>query len=628
MSNATDIINQKYSGKPLQATPKNQNPITGGVSDFWNKSVMPLVNLPGNIYKAAQTLGSGLSTTAGNPGTSSDQTQIPQQQADQSAQNAQSVAKLIPIYHSTTNPTQKQHLANAIVSMGGNELLGGNKTDITSTDINPGFGLSNKQVVGAAGTLAVTAAGGFESPAPVLTNTAIGAIYGGSQSAMNNQSGADIATNAVIGGLTAGGATAAMPYASNLFGANHPIFQRTNAIVDPKDFGIPEAQQEVNQSNVANPQQFTTQEQQRALDTGQQNVSSAGQNLDLAQQNRQAIAPKAVNDLNTANQATQSDVGKGGALGQEFGSGIKSITDANPTNSSALSQAQLDTLNGLKQGKDFQLPDSLNQDNLTPTTASGQSLNIKDPVARAKFEATMRQAAGETSGVKLNSTQAADLMKELNRTTYKIVDGQKVIDQSRIGITKELEAQFAKDFGNLKGTNGETWADVYGKFKRGVQFRDKLDGLVNFDKNATPADLNSQLDGLKKLVKTPEGKIMAQQTIDAYAKERNIDLSPTLQAANEIMNRDAAVKEMQTNFNKAQKDYSAVQKDVASANQASLKEAQSNAQSKLKQAQSNYEKAVAESNKPGYFERLGNNLKVSGPSYVLRRLLFKIMTGL
>jgi hypothetical protein len=123
---------------------KNKSPI---------KKVGSFLGTVGNaLTSSEQTLGSGLSIVGfdkkGNLGTSG----IAQQQADQAAQNTSNVSQLLKVYHSSSDPIQKQHIANALKSMG---------TDVTATDINKGFGLSNKQVAGATlGTILDVASAG------------------------------------------------------------------------------------------------------------------------------------------------------------------------------------------------------------------------------------------------------------------------------------------------------------------------------------------------------------------------------------------------------------------------------------------------------------------------------------
>jgi len=159
------------------------------------------------VTGAANSVGSFLGVSKLGQGLSTVGSPIAGQQADQSAQNTANVAKLLPIYHSTTDPVQKQHLANALKSMG---------TDVTGADVNPGLGLSNKEVLGSAANTALTiGTAGLGQPESLVGKSAAGAALGfgfdKANQANNNQK-----ITATPGAGTAVGAL--LPFATKLIG--------------------------------------------------------------------------------------------------------------------------------------------------------------------------------------------------------------------------------------------------------------------------------------------------------------------------------------------------------------------------------------------------------------------------
>lgn len=96
------------------------------------------------VTSSEQTLGKGLSTV---------NSAHPQEILNNTAADTKNVADVIAKIHLQTDPARKQHLIDFLKSTYGQDFK-----DTTAGDINPGFDLSNKQVIGAAAGTALDAA--------------------------------------------------------------------------------------------------------------------------------------------------------------------------------------------------------------------------------------------------------------------------------------------------------------------------------------------------------------------------------------------------------------------------------------------------------------------------------------
>lgn len=158
---------------PLPKTP-NPTPTSGPAINFTPTNNTTPNNTPFPTSDPTHTSFLQKVASVGSALTSSEQgfgqdlsmigSKIPQEQADQTAKNSQNVASLLKIYHSSTDPVQKLHLANALKAMG---------TDVTAGDINPAFNKTPGQVIGdAAGTaLDVASAGSYGKEASLAENS-------------------------------------------------------------------------------------------------------------------------------------------------------------------------------------------------------------------------------------------------------------------------------------------------------------------------------------------------------------------------------------------------------------------------------------------------------------------------
>jgi len=109
-------------------------------------------------FLGIEKFGQGLSTLF--------QPNVAQQQATQTAQNLENTSRLLKLYRQTTDPQRKQTLASTLKALG---------TDVTAGDINPGLNLSNREVLGSAGNLALSVGSvGLKAPSAATRLARVG----------------------------------------------------------------------------------------------------------------------------------------------------------------------------------------------------------------------------------------------------------------------------------------------------------------------------------------------------------------------------------------------------------------------------------------------------------------------
>ncbi len=254
--------------------------------------------------------------------------------------------------------------------------------------------------------------------------------------------------------------------------------------------------------------------------------SSNPYDVNAAQAARESASNNAIKGINDINQTTQSDLSK---MGQEFEAGAQKIDTSNPKGGLELSSAQLDALNNLKESKKFSLPSNLDSET-NPLISNPVS---KDFLSKNAGKLSEMQNAGK---VKLNASQAQDLIKRLNKLTFDAkASGDLAVNQQTIGLTNELKASASKAFGS-------EWDNIYSKYSAGRGVLEKLDGIINLDKNASPTDLMKQFNTITKLHETPEGEKLLSQAVEAYKAERGIDLTDPVQAANQVLKSQGALE--------------------------------------------------------------------------------------
>ena len=286
------------------------------------------------------------------------------------------------------------------------------------------------------------------------------------------------------------------------------------------------------------------------LETAKINLSQAKQEAQTASQAREEAAGKgvkAVQDINK--QVAQHKL----TLGQQFANDAADIEKNNPDLKLNITNDQLQALQALKEGKNFTLPKSLDIEGAQPTLR-GQALNL-GPNATEQIKNVTGQMGGETTA-SLSPTEAQDLIKELNRSTFKeTADGNRSIDYQRIGITNEIKNAASQAF-------GKDWDNIYSKYAQGRTAIDKIDNMVNLDSKATPEEINSQLNSIQKLSKTPEGKILLQQAVNEYKTTSGIDLNDPVKAIQQIADSQSKLDEAQGKVSDVQKDVEKAQAEV------------------------------------------------------------------
>jgi hypothetical protein len=222
-------------------------------------------------------------------------------------------------------------------------------------------------------------------------------------------------------------------------------------------------------------------------------------------------------------------------LGTDFQQGATNIEQANPGGKLNLTTQQLSNLNALKENKSFVLPKYLESDTAAIDNGTGKFGNVKlSPAAQAEFE-----AAGKSTQASLSPTQAQDLITQLNKSTFKETSAGLQVDQQRIALTNEIKSAASKAF-------GPEWDKVYSNYSQGINAVQKLDDIVTLDKNATASDVNSSLNSILKLGKTPEGKIILQNALDEFKITTGIDLSQPTQAIHQILDKQLALEQAQS----------------------------------------------------------------------------------
>ena len=263
---------------------------------------------------------------------------------------------------------------------------------------------------------------------------------------------------------------------------------------------------------------------------------------------RQEAAVKGVGALTDFNSGVDTAT-KG--LGTDFGSAPTRIEAKAPDARLVLTRDQVQALNDLKQGKTFALPSYLDQETNPQLALSGSKFGDINLPPKLKAELNL---AGKTGQVELTPTQAQQLLKELNGSTYKEVGGQLQVDSQRIGITKEIRDAAAKAFGRVTDESGNSiWNTAYTKYTRGITAVNALRDLVNQGGRYTP---DQTLSELLKLGKTPENKLILKNAVDQVAKETGVDLSNPVSLMHQII-------DSQSNLDEALSKLSAAQKDAA-----------------------------------------------------------------
>lgn len=247
--------------------------------------------------------------------------------------------------------------------------------------------------------------------------------------------------------------------------------------------------------------------------------------VDFATQSLENQSRSAVN----AQQSIDSSVGnfKTG-LGQAFGEAPKQIEQLNPGARATLPSDIMDRLNALKDTKKFALPDYLR----TTSQEFGGNLSLSDI---------------EKGGVSLTPTEMQDLVTRINKLTYAAkASGDLEVNQSTIGLNKDLHSVATDAFGNVKDASGNSiWGKAYENYSKGINAVDKISDIFNSDKVTTPSDFNKTMDTIKNLSKDPQGKIILKNAIDEFKQTSGIDLTNPTAEISKILGSEEFLKESQ-----------------------------------------------------------------------------------
>ena len=295
--------------------------------------------------------------------------------------------------------------------------------------------------------------------------------------------------------------------------------------------------------------------EEQAITETQTNAQQAEAKANIAAEARKNVATQAVKatqDINTKVGAYKD------SLGEQFTNDAEKLKAANPNLKLNLTNEQVQALNSLKESKNFTLPKNLKSNDNIP------DLSKMNPKVAAQLKGKLASIGKETSN-SLDPVQAQNLIKELNRSTYKqMADGTMQIDQQRIGVTQQIKDAALKAFApeNMKVKTVRPWSDIYAQYSVGRMAIDKIDNLVNLNPKATPDEINSQLQGILKLSNTPEGKILLQQSVNEYAKTSGIDLNEPIKAIQEIADKQTALDDANSEMTKAQKEAAKAVRDA------------------------------------------------------------------
>ncbi len=241
--------------------------------------------------------------------------------------------------------------------------------------------------------------------------------------------------------------------------------------------------------------------------------------LDAATTAREGAAQTGVQSLqNMGNQVSDFKSG----LGKQFSQAPVEISKIDPTAKAVLPNEIIDTLNELKDTKKFQLPNYLR----TSSDEFGNNINIGDI---------------HKGGISLTPADTQDLITRLNKLTFDAkASGDLAVNQQTIGLRNNIKDIASNAFGHVKDAQGNSvWNQAYENYAKGSTAVEKISDIVNTDKNATPTDVNSSLNSVLKLSKTPEGKIILQNAVDEFKQSSGIDLTNPTQAIGQILEKDA-----------------------------------------------------------------------------------------
>jgi len=537
-------------------------------------SLNSLIQPGGAINNLAAGIGTGLeespvtsATRVAQAGVAATELPKANQQIAQENESTTKVQDLIDQMNATTDPAQKVALANQAKQL----LVSASIPDKSSASIalnnlnNPvnelGVTVQPQQggVKGAeqaAGNFAegIGEAAGGDLPGVVGDATGLiskgitGAIGGGVSGGLMTGGSALQNPDATAGSVL--GATGKGVVAGGLLGAGGAVLPDVaSSTLDNIKESVNKVPEVTTPTPVVEKLSPEQQDLQHNITQSKADLEQAQSQADAAAEERKAVTPQAVQGVKDINTKVSANLK---TLGDQFGSDAAQLEKTNPDLKLNLSTEQVNALNALKENKNFVLPDKIQKAQDVQEGLGSKFGNIKIP----QDVLDKYNAGQQATQVSLSPTEAQDLIKELNRSTFRqAADGTVAKDYQRIGITNEIKAAASKSF-------GPEWDNIYSKYSQGRGMIDKIDSIANLDPKATPEDLNNQLQGILKQSKTPEGKLLLQQSINEYQKANGVDLKDPISRIQQIADKQTALDDANSKLSDAQKVANKAQRDA------------------------------------------------------------------
>lgn len=238
----------------------------------------------------------------------------------------------------------------------------------------------------------------------------------------------------------------------------------------------------------------------------------AGNELDAA-------AQKGITGQNLMNtQATQFRTG----LGENFQNAANQIQSARPDLKMNLPSEAVDALKEIKTTKNFSLPQDL--------------LDSIPDISKVE--------TGDV--VSLNAPDTQELIRQLNKATFSTkANGDLVVNQKLINLTNSIKNSAKDAFGGVADSQGSSvWNKAYSDYSSGKNALEKINDLINIERNPTASDLNKTMNNIQKLGDTPTGKIQLQNILQEFKQTSGIDFTDPVKDIHAIMDKQGAFNDI------------------------------------------------------------------------------------
>ncbi len=154
---------------------------------------------------------------------------------------------------------------------------------------------------------------------------------------------------------------------------------------------------------------------------------------------------------------------------------------------------------------------------------------------------------GKGAEISLSPTDTQDLITQLNKNTYTpMADGSLRINQQIVDLTNSIKQSSSDAF-------GKQWDSLYSRYSKGISAVKQLKDIVNLDPQATASNLNSSINNILKLTKTPEGTTILKQSIEELKNAPGgIDLTNPIKAIQDIVGKQVDLEVAQGSLTKAE----------------------------------------------------------------------------